>query len=311
MMVRKGQSPVATGHDSPRRSMSPLRSSLPEAPASTTVMRSGVGADTIQFATLPGASGYVNMRQSAPVLPNPNAFVFTNSVRSSLDQAGLQQQNAGMWRSLDQPVTAPMQLMTAPMQMMTEHTPVRNASLSEVLSVMDDTKQPASMGYTPQAAASDWVGADLGAPEQEQHKTRGELGQQRPEQERHRQRQRSSRSPARQRSSRSPACRTQGSASMADVASVADVASRRDVLLSTGDAYVIHHTVSIDPISADLMSSRLGPRLSLPTASTRAQEYQCQRDAQRRAVSPMDRSRSPCRSFSPCRQDDADDDDWC
>ena len=184
---------------------------------------------------------------------------------------------------------------------------------------MDDTKQPASMGYTPQAAASDWVGADLGAPEQEQRQTRGELAQQwpeqRPEQERQRQpsspspaRQRSSPSPTRQRSSPSPARRTQGSASRADVASMADVASRRDVLLSTGDAYAIHQTVSIDPISADLLGSRLGPRLSLPTASTRAQEYQSQRDAKRRAVSPMDRSRSPC------RQDDGDDDDsndWC
>jgi len=310
MMVRKGQSPVATRDDSPRRSMSPLRSSLPEAPASTTVMRSGVGADTIQFATLPGASGYVNMRQSAPVFPNP-------SMRSSFDQAGLQQQNAGMWRSLDQPGTGPMQMMTAPMQMMTapmqmmtqqmltQHTPIRDASLSEVLSIIDDTKQPASMGYTPQAAASDWLGADLGAPEHEQRQTRGELAQQRPEQERQR-----------QLSSRSPARRTQGSASRADVASMADVASSRDVLLSTGDAYAIHQTVSINPISADLLGSRLGPRLSLPTASTRAQEYECRRDAQRRAVSarpvsPMDRARSPCRSFSPCPQDDADDNDWC
>ena len=200
--------------------------------------------------------------------------------------------------------------MSTPMQMMTQHTPVSDASLSEG-SIMNDMKQPASMGYTPQAAASDWVGADLGAPEQEQRQTRGELAQQRPEQERQRQRQRSSPSPARQRASRSPARRTQGSASRADVASMTDGASRQDVLLSTGGAYAIHQTVSIDPISADLLGPRLGPRLSLPTASTRAQEYECQRDAQRRAVSPMDRSRSPCRSFSPFRQDDADDDDWC
>jgi len=58
----------------------------------------------------PGAGGYVDMRQSAPVLSNPNTY----GMRSSFDQAALQQQNAnntGMRGSFDQ-ISAALQQQT-------------------------------------------------------------------------------------------------------------------------------------------------------------------------------------------------------
>jgi len=58
----------------------------------------------------PAAGGYVDMRQSAPVLSNPNTY----GMRSSFDQAALQQQNAnntGMRGSFDQ-ISAALQQQT-------------------------------------------------------------------------------------------------------------------------------------------------------------------------------------------------------